>query len=594
MLWQVIKVSCIGVKYSIISDTYNISRGGCVQVQLILEQLVKSSLLKQEDIDLVKVKIEENGSVVQFILDNFGNKVTSRQLSEILASLYHLPLIDITKLDPLYFDDIIDIEIIEQYRVLPLVMSSNYLKLIISDPTNKDILNEISFKTSKALQFVIADHESLNTLIDSEFSSYNTKNMEDISTDLDNEVEEGISVDSSGFVNSEEDDKPIVKFVHKIVADAVNIGASDIHFEPYEQTYRIRYRIDGLLVEASSLPINLKDKISARIKVVAKLDISEKRIPQDGRLRLMTGKNKIIDFRVSSLPTAYGEKIVLRILDRNSASLGIDALGFEEEQKAILMDTITRPYGMMLVTGPTGSGKTVTLYSCLNLLNNIDKNISTAEDPIEIPLAGINQVSVNEKTGLTFAVALRAFLRQDPDIVMVGEIRDVETAEIAIKAAQTGHLVLSTLHTNDASTALTRLVSMGIPNYNVGDAVLTIIAQRLIRKLCGSCKTIAIFERNFLLKTGFTEEDISDPDFKIFKAVGCDKCHHTGYKGRIGIFETLAVSESIRYLILQNATAMDISAQARKEGIKTLRQSGLLKVRKGTTSLSEVEANTNL
>ena len=367
--------------------------------------------------------------------------------------------------------------------------------------------------------------------------------------------------------------------------------ASDIHFEPYEHIYRVRYRVDGELIEVATPPISLKEKIASRIKIVAKLDISEKRLPQDGRLRLFLSKSRIIDFRVNSLPTAFGEKIVLRALDKNSAALSISSLGFTLEQKKIILDNIHRPYGMILVTGPTGSGKTVTLYSCLNLLNDGGRNISSVEDPVEIPLYGINQVSVNEKAGLDFGVALRAFLRQDPDIIMVGEIRDKDTAEIAVKAAQTGHLLLSTLHTNDASSVIRRLISMGIPSYNVGDAMLCVVAQRLIRKLCVSCKKPESVDEKTLITAGFNKESLSG--WVPFAPVGCESCHNTGYRGRTGIFEVMAISDNIRKLILEEASVKEIYMQARNEGMMTLRESGLLKVKEGVSSLKEIEATTN-
>jgi type IV pilus assembly protein PilB len=383
----------------------------------------------------------------------------------------------------------------------------------------------------------------------------------------------------------------VVKYVQKILLDAINGGASDIHFEPYEKYYRIRYRQDGILYDVAQPPLAIKEKIASRIKVVSRLDISEKRVPQDGRMKIVLSKTRAIDFRVSTLPTLHGEKICMRILDPSSATLGIDALGYEPEQKDSLMRAIERPYGMVLVTGPTGSGKTVSLYTCLNILNKPGVNISTAEDPAEINLPGVNQVNVNDKAGLTFAAALKAFLRQDPDVIMVGEIRDLETGEIAIKAAQTGHMVLSTLHTNDAPTTLTRLMNMGIAPFNIASSVILITAQRLARRLCACKRPVAIPEEA-LLRAGYLPEDL-DGTWQPYGPVGCEVCKNTGYKGRVGIYQVMPISEEIERIIMKNGTAIDVADQARRDGVRDLRQSGLLKVRKGLTSLEEVEAVTN-
>ncbi|WP_299069440.1 type IV-A pilus assembly ATPase PilB, partial [Accumulibacter sp.] len=389
----------------------------------------------------------------------------------------------------------------------------------------------------------------------------------------------------------EVDDAPVVRFIQKMLLDAINEGASDIHFEPYEKSYRIRFRTDGILREIASPPLVIKDKIASRIKVISRLNIAEKRVPQDGRMRLVLSKSRSIDFRVSTLPTMYGEKIVLRILDPSSATLGIDALGYEPEQKKILLDAIHRPYGMILVTGPTGSGKTVSLYTCLNILNRPGVNIATAEDPAEIPLPGINQVNVDDKAGLTFPIALKAFLRQDPDIIMVGEIRDIETAEIAIKAAQTGHMVLSTLHTNDAPATLTRLMNMGIPTFNLASSILLITAQRLVRRLC-TCKRPLETPVETLLNAGFEESDL-DGTWTLFGPGECERCKGSGYKGRVGLYEVMPVTEAIQRIIMANGTELDIAIQARTEGVNDLRRSGLLKVKQGLTSLDEVLGSTN-
>lgn len=509
----------------------------------------------------------------------------------VLSKFYGIPILDINVFNLEFMPKhLLPVEFMVQHKLVPLVSRNKRLKLAIADPTQKDLFADIAFKTGLAVDLVLVQEKQLQQLISQNSTNYfKTINLDE---DALEGVEFADTVSDSEMVNSGDDDQPIVKFVHKMIFDAVQVGASDIHFEPYEKNYRVRYRIDGVLSEVTTPPIALKDKIAARIKVVSKLDISEKRVPQDGRLRLALSQNQIIDFRVSTLPTTYGEKIVLRILDRSAASLGIEALGFDPEQKKIILDTINRPYGMALVTGPTGSGKTVTLYTCLNMLNDASKNISTAEDPIEIPIGGINQVAINEKTGLTFGVALRAFLRQDPDVIMVGEIRDLDTAEMAIKAAQTGHLVLSTLHTNTAPAALTRLVSMGVPTYNVGDAILTIIAQRLVRKLCPNCKRHGKFDKQALITAGFSEELINN-GWQPFIPVGCYLCHNTGYKGRVGVFEVMAISDELKRMILMGATSVELADQARKEGVLSLRQSGLEKVKQGLTSLSEVEANTN-
>jgi type IV pilus assembly protein PilB len=392
--------------------------------------------------------------------------------------------------------------------------------------------------------------------------------------------------------DSDVEDAPVVKYIQKILIDAISAGASDIHFEPYERFYRIRYRVDGILNEIAQPPLAIKDKVASRIKVISRLDIAEKRVPQDGRMKLVLTKNKAIDFRVSTLPTLFGEKIVMRILDSSGVKLGIEALGYEPDQQKHLLDAIKRPYGMILVTGPTGSGKTVSLYTCLNILNQPGINISTAEDPAEIQLPGVNQVNVNDKAGLTFAAALRSFLRQDPDIVMVGEIRDLETADIAIKAAQTGHLVLSTLHTNDAPSTLVRMQNMGVAPFNIASSVIMITAQRLGRKLCPQCKQPEDIPPEALIRAGFAEDDL-DGSWQPFGPVGCDHCKGTGYKGRVGIYQVMPITDEMRRLIMRGGNALEIADQARLEGVRDLRQSGLLKVKQGLTSLEEVMAVTN-
>ena len=555
--------------------------------------LAQAGLLQPDDIKkATDTAAHERVSIINAI-SKVKPEITVHKIMNILASFYGIPVLDIDAFNLDFMPvGLISMDVIINNRIVPLVKRGKLLKLAVVDPTNKELFDSISFKTGLKIDLILVEESQLERVINQNSSNYFK------TIDLDESALEGIEFateddgGSTDMVNSGDDDQPIVKFVHKMIFDAVQMGASDVHFEPYEKNYRVRYRIDGVLSEIATPPMALKDKIAARIKVVSKLDISERRVPQDGRLRLAVSQNQIIDFRVSTLPTSFGEKIVLRILDRKAASLGIEALGFDPDQKRIIVDAVSRPYGMVLVTGPTGSGKTVSLYTCLNMLNDSSRNISTAEDPIEIPLSGINQVAINEKTGLTFGVALRAFLRQDPDVIMVGEIRDYDTAEMAIKAAQTGHLVLSTLHTNDAPSALVRLVSMGVPAYNVGDSILAIVAQRLVRKLCPQCKRLAKMEKAALIEAGFTPEEVNS-GWQPYVSVGCYACHNTGYKGRVGVFETMAISDELKRLILLSATSVELAAQARKEGVLSLRQSGLNKVRLGVTSLSEIEANTN-
>jgi type IV pilus assembly protein PilB len=488
--------------------------------------------------------------------------------------------------------DLVDKKLMRERRVLPLRKRGNRLAVAVSDPSNTQVLDEVKFQTSMSIDPIVVEDDKLRTLL--------ARALERVETSLKQLIDEDLSVEftddeaQSAAIEAaatEVDDAPVVKFIQKVMLDAISDGASDIHFEPYERFYRIRFRIDGELREITQPPLVLREKIASRLKVISKLDISEKRVPQDGRLKLVLSKERAIDFRVSTLPTLYGEKLVLRILDSSAANLNIDALGYDPDQKAAILEAVQRPYGMVLVTGPTGSGKTVSLYTCLNLLNKPGINISTAEDPAEINLPGINQVNVNEKAGLTFASALRAFLRQDPDIIMVGEIRDLETAEISVKAAQTGHLVLSTLHTNDAPTTLTRLVNMGIPAFNVASAVILITAQRLARRLC-TCKKPADLPIEALLGAGFDESDL-DGTWRPYAAVGCDRCKGSGYKGRTGIYQVMTITDEMRRVIMRGGNALEIADQARLEGVRDLRQSGLAKVRQGITSLEEVMGVTN-
>jgi type IV pilus assembly protein PilB len=556
--------------------------------------MVQRGILPGRDAEAIQsqAKIARVGFVEQLIL---GKKLKEAEIAEFAATTFGLPLLDLAAIDagqmPL---KVVDDKFLQNRRAVPLFQRGNKLYVGISDPTNRAVLDELKFQTGLQIEPIVVEDVKLGTLIQKLLKASDTSLQdlvgEDVGSDLLSETapEEPPPADAANEV----DDAPIVRYIQKILVDAIGSGASDIHFEPYEKYYRIRYRMDGILYEIAQPPLALKDKIASRIKVVSRLDIAEKRIPQDGRMKLTLSKNRAVDFRVSTLPTLHGEKIVMRILDPSSATLGIEALGYETDQKDALLWAINRPYGMILVTGPTGSGKTVSLYTCLNMLNEPGINIATAEDPAEINMAGINQVNVNDKAGLTFAAALKSFLRQDPDIIMVGEIRDLETAEIAVKAAQTGHLVLSTLHTNDAPTTLTRLLNMGVAPFNIASSVILITAQRLARRLCKECKHPADIPSEALLRAGFKENDL-DGSWTPYKSVGCDVCKGTGYKGRLGIYQVMRISDELNRIIMTNGNAIDISEQAQREGIRDLRQSGLLKVRQGMTSLEEVEAVTN-
>src|SRR5690554_4233036 len=482
-------------------------------------------------------------------------------------------------------EGVVDEKLVRKHNALPLYKRGNRLFIAVSDPTNIQALDEIKFNTGLSTDAILVDDAKLRTAIDKYLESQDTTMGDLDDADLEGVETEGGDQDDDGAVSATEvDDAPIVKYVNKMLLDAIRGGASDIHFEPYEKIYRVRYRTDGILKEISRPSIKLAPKISARVKIMAQLDISERRIPQDGRIKMKLSKTKAIDFRVNTLPTLWGEKIVLRILDPSQAKLGIDVPGYEEDQKQLYMDAQAQPQGMILVTGPTGSGKTVSLYTGLNILNTPGINISTAEDPAEINLEGINQVNVNTRVGLGFAEALRAFLRQDPDVIMVGEIRDLETANIAIKAAQTGHLVLSTLHTNSAAETLTRMMNMGVPAFNIATSVSLIIAQRLGRRLC-SCKQPADIPKDVLLTEGFTQEQI-DTGFTLFRPKGCDKCTG-GYKGRVGIYEVVKITDELANMIMEEASSIKIAKQAQAEGFRTLRQSALMKVMQGVTSLEE-------
>ena len=558
--------------------------------------LVQQGKLVQGDANAIQAEAKKVG--VSFIEQLAASrKLAPREIALFAAHTFGVPLLDLSSVDADQLPTtLIDAKIVSSKRVLPLQKRGNRLFVGMSDPTNEQLLSELKFATGSTLEPVVVEEDKLAILI-KRFGESSAKALDqlmgdDISLDnIDLGPGDESQIDASAGSPEEIDDAPVVKYVQKVLLDAINGGASDIHFEPYEKFYRIRYRTDGILADVAQPPLAIKEKIASRIKIISKMDISEKRVPQDGRMKLRLSPTRAIDFRVSSLPTLFGEKICMRILDPSSATLGIEALGYEPEQQAALMHAISRPYGMVLVTGPTGSGKTVSLYTCLNILNKPGINISTAEDPCEINLAGINQVNVNDKAGLTFAAALKSFLRQDPDIIMVGEIRDMDTGEIAIKAAQTGHMVLSTLHTNDAPSTLTRLMNMGIAPFNIATAVILITAQRLARRLC-SCKRPIEIPREALLRAGYKEADL-DGSWKPYGHVGCDICKNTGYKGRVGIYEVMPVSDEMQRIIMKNGTSIDIADQARKEGVSDLRQSGLRKVKAGMTSLEEVESCTN-
>jgi type IV pilus assembly protein PilB len=557
--------------------------------------LVASGKLAQsvaEDINK-KAGAAKTGFVAELIQ---AGSVSAADLAHAISGTFALPLLDLDTIDPINLPKgLLDQKVAARYSVQPLAKKGNRLIIATADPSDPSVADKIKFASQLGVDWIIVEHTKLAKLLDA-MTKTTTESLDNIVGDdfefnestLDTPIEEASETDTN---TSEVDDAPVVKFLQKMLVDAFSMRASDLHFEPYEHNYRVRFRVDGELREITSPPVAIKEKLASRIKVISKLDISEKRVPQDGRMKLKIGADRVIDFRVSTLPTLFGEKIVIRILDPSSAKVGIDALGYEPEEKARLLNAIDRPYGMILVTGPTGSGKTVSLYTCLNLMNKPGVNICTAEDPSEINLPGVNQVNVNEKAGLTFAAALKSFLRQDPDVIMVGEIRDLETADIAIKAAQTGHLVLSTLHTNDAPTTLTRMRNMGIAPFNIASSVILITAQRLARRLCANCKAPADIPAESLFDAGFREEDI-DGTWAPYRPVGCSMCNN-GYKGRVGIYQVMPISEDLQRIILADGSSLDIAKQAELEGVRTLRKSGLHKVRLGVTSLEEVLACTN-
>jgi type IV pilus assembly protein PilB len=540
--------------------------------------------------DLARGAKERRTNFVSAVIG--AGAVQAADLAHTLSMALALPLLDLNAVDLTRLPrGIVDPKLALQYQLMVLGKRGSRLFIGAADPTDQEAVERIKFATQLTPEWVIVEYDKLMRVLEAQGADVNQA-METLTAgDFDFEVTDEDSASAENAEMAQEvEDAPVVRFLQKMLIDAINMRASDLHFEPYEYNYRVRFRIDGELREITQPPIAIKEKLASRIKVISRMDIAERRVPQDGRLKLKFG-NKAIDFRISTLPTLFGEKIVIRILDPSSAKLGIEALGYEKIERERLMHVIRRPYGMVLVTGPTGSGKTVSLYTCLNILNQPGVNICTVEDPAEINLPGVNQVNVNDRAGLTFAAALKSFLRQDPDIIMVGEIRDLETADIAIKAAQTGHMVMSTLHTNDAPTTLTRLLNMGVAPFNIAASVLLITAQRLARRLCENCKTQADYPREALLRAGFADTDL-DGSWKPYRAVGCSACNN-GYKGRVGLYQVMPITESIQRIILAEGTSMDIANQAQKDGVRDLRQSGLVKVRSGATTLEEVISVTN-
>ena len=551
-------------------------------------RLVQDGIVSEKVVQEAAVAArKEKTPLVAYLVAN--EKADSRAIAVAASHEFGVPLLDLDAIEiELECLRAVDKKLLEKHRVLPLMKRGQRLFLGIADPTNLQAIDDVKFQTSLRIDPVVVEQDKLEERIAKALEAVDTSmsSLDDEDLDLENLDVMGGEEEPDDITRDDIEDAPVVRFVNKILLDAIKRGASDVHFEPYEKQFRVRTRLDGVLSEVAQPPVALANKVCARLKVMSRMDIAERRVPQDGRIKMRLSKNRAIDFRVNTCPTLFGEKIVLRILDPSSAKLGIDALGYEEDQKAMYQKHLDKPYGMILVTGPTGSGKTVSLYTGLNILNTEYRNISTAEDPAEINLPGINQVNVNPKVGLTFASSLRAFLRQDPDIIMVGEIRDLETAEIAIKAAQTGHLVLSTLHTNDAPRTLSRLVDMGVKPYAIATSVSLIIAQRLARKLCDNCKEVRDVPREALEKEGFQAEDL-DGGLTVFGPVGCKSCND-GYKGRLGIFQVMEVSEAMGKIIMEGGNAMQIADQAANEGVIDLRRAGLNKVRDGITSLEEI------
>lgn len=555
-----------------------------------LKRLVTDGVISAQSMQKAQEQAKRNKLLLSNVLVEDYN-VPALKLALAISEEFAEPIFDLNTFNPDFLPkELVEEKLVIQHQIVPLVKRGHLLFVATSDPTRLDALEAIQFNSKHNIQSVIVEQNKLNKFIATHYQEPDSFDFGD--DDFDLEVADTSDRAKNDDDASKEDEAPIVKYVNKLLVDAIRMGASDLHFEPYEKSYRVRYRVDGVLREITRPPLQLSGRLAARLKVMSQMDISEKRAPQDGRIKLKLSKTKAIDFRVNCLPTLFGEKLVLRILDPSSAMLGIDALGYEPDQKALFMAALDKPQGMLLITGPTGSGKTVSLYTGLNILNTEDTNISTAEDPVEINLEGINQVNVNPKVGLTFSVALKAFLRQDPDIVMVGEIRDLETAEIAIKAAQTGHMVMSTLHTNSAPETLTRLRNMGVPSFNIATSVNLVIAQRLARRLCSQCKRPADIPKPSLLEMGFTEEDLAQPDFQIFEAVGCPECRE-GYKGRVGVYEVMKVTPEISRIIMEDGNAIEIADAAQAAGFNNLRRSGLVKVLQGVTTLQEINRVTS-
>lgn len=554
-----------------------------VMLSGLARQLVDAQLLGEAAAQQAVVKAKQTKvPLVTYLVQQ--RLVQSRPLAELAAQEFGVPFLDLAAIDKEQLPkDIVNEKLMQQHHFLPLSKRGNKLFIALSDPTNQQAINDVSFGSKLAVEVVLVEDDKLHQAIE-RYLDGGTGGLDLGDIDLDLETEGG-ERPQEAVAGTDADDAPVVKFVNKMLLDAIKKGSSDLHFEPYEKMYRVRFRTDGVLHEAARPPVQLVSRISARLKVMSNMDISERRKPQDGRVKLKVSKTKSIDFRVNTLPTLWGEKIVMRILDSSSAQMGIDALGYEDVQKELYLQALKQPQGMILVTGPTGSGKTVSLYTGLNILNTEDINISTAEDPVEINLEGINQVNVNPRQGLDFSQALRAFLRQDPDVIMVGEIRDLETAEIAIKAAQTGHMVMSTLHTNSAAETLTRLRNMGVPAFNLATSVNLIIAQRLARKLCNKCKRVHEVPREALLAEGFKEEEIGS--FTLYQPIGCEDCN-AGYRGRVGIYEVVKVTPALQQMIMEEGNSIEIAARMRKEGFNDLRRSGLVKAMQGITSLEEI------
>lgn len=558
-----------------------------IQFSGFTKYLIQDGLLTESDAKIHSQEAKkENIPLLSYLVTK--NLIDSKTVATKASQEYGVPFLDLDAIDLRSLPvNLINEKLIRKNRALPLFIRGKTLFIALSDPTNLQALDDIKFQSRLHPETILVEENKLVKAIEVSLEAKDTSMTDLLDEDLENlDISAGDEDTAKTDINPEIDDAPIVRFVNKILLDAIKKGASDIHMEPYEKNFRIRFRGDGMLYQVASPPPNMASRIISRVKVMSKMDIAERRIPQDGRIKMTISKNRAIDFRVNTLPTLFGEKVVLRILDPTTAQIGIEKLGFEPDQQQLFLTAINKPYGMILVTGPTGSGKTVTLYTGLNILNSVERNISTAEDPVEITVEGINQVNMNVKAGLTFANALRAFLRQDPDVIMVGEIRDLETADIAVKAAQTGHLVLSTLHTNDAPQTLNRLMQMGVAPFNIVSAVLLIMAQRLARRLCEHCKTPANFPDNILISSGFKADELDT--LKIFSPVGCEHCMN-GYKGRVGIYQVMTLSDKMRKLILEGGNSLQLAEQAKSEGINDLRASGLNKIRMGITSLEEID-----